>query len=88
MADPQSPPFPEARFTNVATVRHTPAEFYLQFGQLMPDRPGVAAFIASVVLTPQHAKALLKALSDSVEKYEARFGAIAPPPVPVPESMQ
>lgn len=90
MADPQqSQPVPEARFSNVATVRHTPAEFYLQFGQLNPDRPGMATFVASLVLTPQHAKALLQVLSDSIGKFEARFGTIAaPPPAPKAEPMQ
>ena len=31
---------------------------------------------ARIITTPQHAKMLLRALSDNIEKYEARFGEI------------
>ncbi|HEU4431575.1 MAG TPA: DUF3467 domain-containing protein [Myxococcota bacterium] len=88
MADPKPVPVPEARFTNVAFVQHTQLEFYLRFGQLVPDQPGVASLVGSLVMTPQHAKLLLAALSENIERYESRFGEIKPPPMPKPELMQ
>ena len=40
--------------------------------------PGVpkAKVKSRIILTPQHAKRLLKALSDNVEKYENNFGEV------------
>ena len=88
MADPKAMPVPEARFTNVAFVQHTQLEFYLRFGQLVPDQPGIATLIASLVMTPQHAKLLLAALAENVDGYERRFGEIKPPPMVKPELVQ
>lgn len=38
--------------------------------------------VANVVMSPQHAKALLKALAQNVEKYEADNGPLPEPPDP------
>jgi len=40
--------------------------------------PGVpkAKVHARIITTPQHAKMLMKALKDNVDKFEARFGEI------------
>ena len=32
--------------------------------------------LARIITTPQHAKMLMKALNDNIEKFEARFGEI------------
>ncbi len=83
MADPKPPlAVPELRFANVARVRHTPTEFYIDFAQLSLDQPGVGNLIAALVMTPTHAKSLLKVLSDSISRYEAKNGEIRMPPPP------
>ncbi|MEG2666520.1 MAG: DUF3467 domain-containing protein, partial [Bacteroidales bacterium] len=43
--------------------------------------PGVpkAQVKSRIILTPQHAKRLLRALSDNVRKYEEKFGEISEP---------
>lgn len=88
MADPKPSVIPEARFTNVARVRHSPTEFFIDFAQLLHDQEGLASLVAYLVMTPQHAKALQKALSDNIGKYEAKHGQIPLPPPPKKESVQ
>jgi len=88
MADPKSPQLPLAAFANVARVRHTAAEFYIDFGQLAMDQAGVASLISRLVMTPQHTKLLLKALTENIAKYENRYGEIEVPPPPKDEVIQ
>lgn len=60
-------------YSNVAAVQHTPNEFVLDF--LMQLRTE-AQLVSRVVVSPQHAKALEKALKANLAKYEAHFGKI------------
>ena len=76
MADPKAPQLPPASYVNVMQVSHTQAEFFLQFGQLSPEKQGLAHAIQTLVTSPTHAKAMLDALRDNVEKYEKRHGKI------------
>lgn len=68
----------EGTYSNLAIISHSHSEFVLDFIRLMPNIPK-AKVKARVVLTPQHAKRLLKALSDNVNKYESQFGMIQDP---------
>ena len=57
----------------------------VDFIQLMPGVPK-AKVKSRVVITPQHAKRLLKALSDNVSRFEQQFGEIKDieqPPMPI-----
>ena len=58
----------DGTYSNLAIINHSPSEFVVDFIQMMP---GVAkAKVRSrVILTPQHAKRLMKALSDNVNKF-------------------
>lgn len=62
-------------YSNLALIAHSPSEFIIDFAQVMPGvpKPKVAS---RVVLTPEHAKRLLKALMDNIEKYESENGKI------------
>lgn len=71
----------EGIYSNLAIISHSHSEFVLDFIRLMPNIPK-AKVKARIVLTPQHAKRLLKALSDNVNKYESQFGAIQDPEPP------
>ena len=42
---------------------------------MLPGMPK-ASVQARIILTPQHAKGLLKALEDNIKKFEDRFGEI------------
>jgi hypothetical protein len=62
-------------YSNLAIVNHSPTEFVVDFISMMPGMPK-AKVKSRVVLTPQHAKRLIAALSENLKKYESNFGEI------------
>ncbi len=62
-------------YANLALISHSGAEFVLDFTRMLPGMPK-AVVQARIILTPQHAKGLLKALEDNIHKFEERFGEI------------
>ena len=62
-------------YSNLAIITHSPTEFVLDFVSLMPGAPK-AKVKSRIVMTPQHAKRLFKALADNISKYESSFGTI------------
>jgi hypothetical protein len=65
----------EGTYSNLAIITHSNTEFVLDFVRLMPGVPQ-AKVKARILLTPSHAKRLLKALTDNLQKYEAVHGKI------------
>ncbi len=68
----------EGVYSNLAIISHSHSEFVVDFIRLMPNVPK-AKVKSRIVLTPQHAKRLMKALVDNVNRFEAQHGAIAEP---------
>lgn len=68
----------EGVYSNLAIISHSHSEFVVDFIRLMPNVPK-AKVKSRIVLTPQHAKRLLKALSDNLIKYENQYGVIHDP---------
>ena len=66
----------EGVYSNLAVINHSPSEFVVDFIQMMPGVPK-AKVKSRVILTPQHAKRLMKALVDNISKFEDQFGKIA-----------
>lgn len=68
----------EGVYSNLAIITHSATEFCLDFVRVMP---GVekAKVKSRIVLTPEHAKRLLKALKDNIAKYENMIGDIEVP---------
>jgi hypothetical protein len=65
----------KSAYSNIVRIGHTPYEFMLDFGQFQPE--GKRAFMdVRVITSPQHAKALLKALKDNIAIYEEKYGKI------------
>ena len=62
-------------YSNLAIITHSNAEFVIDFIKVMPGVPK-ARVKSRIVLTPQHAKRLQKALLDNVKKYEQAHGEI------------
>ena len=62
-------------YSNLAIITHSSAEFVVDFVRIMPGIPK-AEVKSRIILTPEHAKRLLMALQDNVEKYEAVHGKI------------
>lgn len=65
----------EGQYANLAIITHSHAEFVVDFVNVMPGTPK-SKVKSRVILTPQHAKRLMKALADNIQKYESVNGAI------------
>jgi len=65
----------EGVYSNLAIITHSTAEFVLDFINVMPNAPK-AKVKSRVILAPQHAKRLMKALAENVKKFEQVHGAI------------
>lgn len=62
-------------YSNLAIINHSVSEFVLDFIAIMPGVPK-SKVKSRIVLTPQHAKRLAKALSDNVARFENAHGEI------------
>ena len=69
-------------YSNLAIISHTPAEMVLDFAQMLPGNKN-AAVRSRIIMNPIHAKRLLMALNDNIQKYESQFGTIEEPKVPM-----
>lgn len=65
----------EGVYANLAMIAHSNSEFVIDFIRLMPGVPK-AKVKSRIVITPEHAKRLLHALKDNIDKYEQSFGVI------------
>lgn len=65
----------EGIYSNLAIINHSSSEFVLDFVSIMPGLPK-AKVKSRIVLTPQHAKRLIKALADNVHRFELTNGEI------------
>ena len=55
----------EGTYSNIAIINHSPSEFVIDFIQMMPGVPK-AKVKSRIILTPQHAKRLMKALNNNI----------------------
>jgi hypothetical protein len=62
-------------YSNLVMISHSPSEFVMDFICVMPGLPK-AKVIKRLIVTPDHAKRLVKALQDNINRYEASFGMI------------
>jgi Protein of unknown function (DUF3467) len=65
----------EGCYANLAIITHSHAEFVVDFVNVMPGTPK-SKVKSRIILTPQHAKRLMKAMIENIGKYEAANGAI------------
>ena len=65
----------EGIYSNLAIITHSQSEFVIDFIKIMPGVPK-ARVKSRVLLTPQHAKRLAKALADNIAKFEQVHGKI------------
>lgn len=75
----------EGVYSNLVMISHSPEEFILDFIRVMPGVPK-ARVKSRIIVTPQHARRLLRALADNIEKYETAHGEIeerTPPGQPI-----
>jgi hypothetical protein len=72
------PPDLEATYANFALITHTASEVIVDFARVLPNTPQAKVY-ARIITTPLHAKLLLRALNENLEKYEEQFGEIKLP---------
>ncbi len=75
----------EGTYSNLAIINHSVSEFVVDFVSIMPGTPK-SKVKSRIILTPQHAKRLLKALADNVHRFENAHGEIKDyeqPPIPL-----
>ena len=75
----------EGTYSNLAIINHSVSEFIVDFISVMPGRPK-AKVKSRIILTPQHAKRLAKALAENVKRFEQAHGEIKDyeqPPIPM-----
>lgn len=75
----------EGTYSNLAIINHSVSEFVVDFVNIMPGVPKNKVK-SRIILTPQHAKRLLKALGDNINRFENAHGEIKDyeqPPIPL-----
>ena len=65
----------EGVYSNLAIITHSASEFVIDYVRMMPGVPK-AKVKSRIILTPQHAKRLMKALMENVNKFESMHGEI------------
>lgn len=74
----ETPPDLEPLYTNLARIAHSPADFVIDFAQILPGE-NKATIRARVLMSPLSAKLLLRALTENLARYEANLGEISVP---------
>ena len=75
----------QGHYSNLAIISHSSSEFIVDFATVLP---GVekARVKSRIILTPEHAKRLLRSLQENSVRYESTMGKIEiPMPQPAPE---
>lgn len=76
----------QGNYSNLAIISHSTSEFIIDFAAVLP---GVekARVKSRVILTPEHAKRLLRSLQENIVRYESSVGKIEIPSAqPVPDA--
>ena len=75
----------EGIYSNLVLISHSPAEFVLDFGRVVPGKNNVKVK-SRVILSPINAKHLLHNLAEQVRRYEQQFAEIKIPQRFAPET--
>ena len=62
-------------YSNLSIITHSSNEFILDFLRMLPGIPK-ASVGSRIIMTPENAKRLSKALNDNIAKFENQFGEI------------
>ncbi len=62
-------------YSNLAVIQHSSSEFVMDFISVLPGMPK-APVRDRVIMAPEHAKRLMLALQDNIQKYEMQYGKI------------
>jgi len=65
----------QGAYSNLVMIHHNAEEFTLNFIYVFPNAPQ-GKLMSSVIVSPRHAKRLLRALAENISRYESQFGTI------------
>lgn len=65
----------QGEYVNFANIMHSPSEFVMDFGRIVPGRNDVK-ILERIIMTPLHTKQLLQALAQNIHMFEEKFGEI------------
>lgn len=65
----------QGMYSNLALITHSDQEFVMDFLFLSPQQPR-AKVRSRIITSPKHAKRILQALTENIQRYEARHGLI------------
>ncbi len=65
----------EGIYSNLALMTHSPAEFIIDFARIVPGSQKAKVY-SRIIMTPQHAKALLDVLERNIKAFEEKHGQI------------
>ncbi len=71
----------EGIYSNLVLVSHSSSEFVIDFARLLPGPPKGKVY-SRIIMTPQHAKALIATLQENMSRFERNFGPVQPLPGP------
>ncbi|NLZ96204.1 MAG: DUF3467 domain-containing protein [Bacteroidales bacterium] len=66
----------QGTYSNLAVISHSTSEFVLDFIRVVPGVPK-AQVKSRIILTPDHAKRLMAALEENIEKFEKMNGPVS-----------
>jgi uncharacterized protein DUF3467 len=69
----------QGSYSNLVMIHHNAEEFTLNFIYVFPNAPQ-GKLMSSVIVSPGHAKRLLRALAENIGRYESQFGPIPEAP--------
>lgn len=72
------------QYSNLVMIHHNPEEFTLHYIYLFPNVPQ-GKLVATLIVSPAHAKRLWRALGENIARYETQFGPIREMPPGVAE---
>lgn len=65
----------EGEYANLAIITHSHAEFVVDFVNVMPGTTK-SKVKSRIILTPQHAKRFMKAITENIQRFEQANGVI------------
>lgn len=65
----------DGTYANLVIITHSFAEFVFDYVNVMPNVPK-AKVKSRIVMTPQHAKRMMRALIENIKRFEGQHGTI------------
>lgn len=69
----------QGQYSNLVMLHHNLEEFTLNFIYIFPNG-AQGKLLSSVIVSPGHAKRILRALKENIDRYETQFGSIKEAP--------